>query len=210
MKALILNGSPHERGSTDKALSFVVEALEEEGIETDFVHIPKVPVSGCLGCNHCKKSKSKRCITDDIVNVLLEKMENADALVIGSPTYFAGPNGHFLSVLDRMFYPAREPFAGKPAAAITVCRRGGATAALEVMQKYFTISGMPIAPSTYWPMIHGFNASEVIQDDEGVQCMKMIGKTVAWMMKCIEAGKEKGLAYPALPGGEKILTNFIR
>jgi multimeric flavodoxin WrbA len=210
MKTLLLNGSPHEKGSTDKALSFVADALGEEGVGTETVHIPSGPVLGCLGCSHCKVKMTRRCVNDDIVNVLLEKMEKADALVIGSPTYFAGPNGHFLSVLDRLFYPSREPFAGKPAAAITVCRRGGATAALDVMQKYFIISGMPVAPSTYWPMIHGHNPSEVVQDEEGVQCMKMLGKTLAWMMKCIAAGKEKGLAYPGIPGGEKILTNFIR
>jgi len=211
MKALLINGSPNERGSTYTALRYVAEALEEEGVETEIVQVPKTPIAGCIECRVCKATGANRCKADgDIVNVILEKAESADACVFGSPVYYAAPNGHLLSVLDRVFFAGSSLFEGKPGAAICAARRGGTTATLEVLQKYFTIAGMPIAPSTYWPMIHGRSAADVAQDEEGVQSMKMAGKTIAWLMKCIEAGKRAGVTYPAIPGGEKIWTNFIR
>ena len=211
MKALLINGSPHEKGSTFTALSFIKEALNEEGVEAEILHITNNPVSGCDGCGACRESGLNRCVIDgDIVNAILEKAENIDALVVGAPTYFAAPNGQILSVLDRVFYCGSGLFKGKPAAAITVARRAGTTATLSALQKYFVISGMPIAPSTYWPMIHGYNPSDVVQDKEGVQIMKMTGKTIAWLVKCIAAGETNGIYYPEVPGGEKIKTNFIR
>ena len=211
MKTLLINGSPHKNGSTYTALRLVADSLEEEGIEAEIYHIPYTPVLGCAGCGHCRSTDSNRCVTDgDAVNVILEKMEGADALVLGSPVYYAGPNGQLLSVFDRVFFSGKAIFEGKPASAICVARRAGTTATLDVLQKYFTICGMPMAPSTYWPMAHGTSGKEVLKDEEGVQIMQMVGKTMAWLLKCIEAGKQNGIVYPAPPGGEKIHTNFIR
>jgi len=211
MKTLLINGSPHKNGSTATALRLVADSLEEEGIEAEIYQISPVPVRGCAGCFSCKQSGENRCFfDDDEVNGLIKKIEESDALVLGTPVYFGGPNGQLLSVLDRVFFAGRASFTGKPAAAICVLRRGGATSALEVLQKYFTISGMPIAPSTYWPMAHGMSGEEILKDGEGSQTMQMTGKTIAWMLKCIEAGKAAGVFYPDMPGGEKVSTNFIR
>jgi len=211
MKTLLINGSPHDKGSTYTSLRLAADALEEEGIETEIYQIPPVPVLGCVGCGYCKSLGENRCVVDgDAVNVIIEKIEGSDALIIGTPVYFASPNGLLISVLDRVFFAGRTSFAGMPAAAICVARRGGTTATLEVIQKYFTISGMPIAPSTYWPMAHGMSGDEIMRDKEGVQIMRMTGKTIAWLLKCVEAGKAKGIGYPEPPGGEKVHTNFIR
>jgi len=211
MKVLLINGSPNERGSTFTALRFVSEALEEEGVEAEIFQIPRAPVSGCRACFACRAKGNNRCVIDgDAVNIILEKMEGSDALVLGSPVYYAAPNGQLLAVLDRVFFSGGGTFAGKPAAAVCAARRGGATATLEVLQKYFTISGMPMAPSTYWPMIHGMGAEEVVRDEEGVQVMQMLGKNIAWLIKCIDAGKKAGVFQPDVPGGEKVSTNFIR
>jgi len=211
MKTLLINGSPNTQGSTYTALRFVADALEEEGIETEIFQIPREPLAGCCECYKCKGTKESRCaVGGDVVNVILEKIENSDALVLGSPVFYASPNGQLLAALDRVFFAGKGIFVGKPGAAICVARRGGTTSTLEVLQKYFTISGMPIAPSTYWPMIHGQTAADVVQDAEGVQIMQMIGKSMAWMLKCIEAGKQAGINYPKVPGGKKIMTNFIR
>ena len=211
MKTLLINGSPHAEGSTYTALRFAADALEEEGVEAEIYQIPPVPVLGCVGCRYCMAAGEDRCVVDgDAVNVIIEKMEAADALIIGTPVYYASPNGQLLSVLDRVFFAGGAVFPGKPAAAICVARRAGTTATLDVIQKYFTISGMPIAPSTYWPMAHGMSGAEIKRDDEGVQIMQMTGKAIAWLLKCIEAGKSSGALYPKPPGGEKIFTNFIR
>ena len=211
MKALLINGSPHKNGSTSAALRLVADSLEEERIEAEIYHIPHTAAIGCIACCRCKGTNENRCASaDDAANVILEKMEGSDAFVIGSPVSYASPNGLLLSILDRVFFAGSVLFAGKPGSAICVARRGGTTATLEVLQKYFTISGMPMAPSTYWPMAHGMSGEEVMKDEEGVQIMQMAGKTLAWMLKCVEAGKEKGIVYPTPPGGEKIFTNFIR
>jgi len=211
MKTLLINGSPNTQGSTYTALRFVADSLEEEGIETEIFQIPKDPIAGCRECYICKSSGLNRCAMDgDAVNVIIEKMESCDGLVLGSPVFYAAPNGQMLAALDRAFFSAKDIYAGKPASAICVARRGGTTATLEVLQKYFTICGMPIAPSTYWPMIHGQSGAEVVKDDEGVQAMKMVGKTMAWLLKCIDAGKKAEIYYPEIPGGKKTMTNFIR
>ena len=210
MKTLLINGSPHKNGSTAAALRLVADALEEEGIETEIYQIPPA-VQGCAGCFRCKESGANRCVfDDDEVNGIIGKIEEADALVLGTPVYFSGPTGQLLAVLDRVFFAGRASFTGKPGAAVCALRRGGATATLEVLQQYFTISGMPIAPSTYWPMAHGMSGGEVLKDGEGAQAMQMVGKTIAWLLNCIEAGKAAGIVYPEIPGGEKISTNFIR
>ena len=211
MKALLINGSPKINGNTTIALDLVAKALEEEGIETEQIRIPKDPVQGCRGCAVCRGNGKGRCAFDsDIVNEILDKMEGSAALVLGSPVYYAAPNGQLLSVLDRVFFAgsATDVFLGKPGAAVCAARRAGTTATLEVLQKYFTISGMPIVPSTYWPMIHGFTAGEAVHDTEGVQIMQVVGKNMAWMLKCFEAGKEAGILYPKT--GNIVRMNFIR
>ena len=211
MKTLLINGSPNKNGGTFIALSNVAKALEEEGIETEIMQFPRDPIAGCISCFACRKSRSGRCVyNDDIVNVIIEKIENADALVLGSPVYYAAPDGHFLAALDRVFFAGSSAFAGKPAAAVCVARRAGTTSTLDVLQKYFNISGMPIAGSNYWAMAFGHGEDEVEQDGEGIQIMQFLGRNIAWMLKCFEAGKKAGIEYPELPGGKKVRTNFIR
>jgi multimeric flavodoxin WrbA len=211
MKALLINGSLNKRGSTYSALKYVADELEANGVSAEIVQIPREPVLGCCGCGGCKTTGKNRCTIDgDIVNVILEKAESADALILGSPVYYAAPSGHLLAVLDRVFFSGSAVFKGKPAAAVCVARRAGTTATLDVLQKYFIIAGMPIAPSTYWPMIHGRTPPDVVHDAEGIQIMQMTGRNIAWLLKCIEAGKKEGINYPDIPGGEKIATNFIR
>ena len=213
MKTLLINGSPHEKGNAFIALRIVADSLEEEGIETEIYQIPAEPILGCRACHACKEKGVGYCVMDgDAVNILIDKIKDADALVIGSPVHYAGPSGQLKAILDRVFFAGSVAgiFTGKPASAVCSVRRGGATAALEVLQKYFTISGMPIAPTTYWPMIHGRHEGEAVQDEEGVQEMQMLGRTIAWLLKCIQAGKDSGLSYPEMPGGKKIMTNFIR
>jgi multimeric flavodoxin WrbA len=160
------------------------------------------------------RKRSNQCVIGDdadAVNVILEKMKTADALVVGSPVYYAAPAGQLLSVLDRVFFAGgRDLFANKPAAAVCSARRGGTTATLDVLQKYFIISGMPVVPATYWPMVHGQTAEDVLLDKEGVQSMKSIGQNMTWLLQCIAAGREAGVKDPLIPGGEKAWTNFIR
>ena len=211
MKTLLLNGSPNEKGSTWTALSYIADSLIEEGVEAEIFHVTNTPIPGCNACYVCRQNATNRCMMqEDIVNVIIDKVKAADAFVIGSPVYYAAPNGHLLAILDRVFFSGIKNFAGKPAAAVCALRRGGGTAALEVLHKYFTIAGMPIAPSTYWPMIHGRLPEEIPQDKEGMQEMQMLGKTIAWMLKCFELGRAAGMGYPEVPGGEKVMTNFIR
>ncbi|MDR0817153.1 MAG: flavodoxin family protein [Clostridiales Family XIII bacterium] len=210
MKVLLVNGSPHPAGCTYTALKLVAGAIEEEGIEAEIYHIPNDAIRGCISCGACMRNKTGRCAFDgDAVNIILEKLETSDALIIGSPVYYASPNGHMLAVMDRVFY-AGDKFEGKPGAAVCSARRGGTTATLDALNKYFPINGMPTVPSFYWTMVHGNKPEEVLQDSEGVQVMQMLGKNTAWLLKSIEAGKAAGLKLPQLPGGKKQRTNFIR
>lgn len=211
MKTLLLNGSPHKQGNTHQALTYVADTLEKEGIQTEIFQLPPDPSRGCIACMACKERANNRCAFDDgSVNTILEKMESADALVIGSPVYYAGPSGHLLSTLDRVFYSGSAIFKGKPGAAVCVARRGGGTSTLDRLQKYFPIAGMPLAPSTYWPLIYGRAPGEIDQDEEGIQEMQMLGKTISWLLKCIDAGRATGISYPEIPSGKKIMTNFVR
>ena len=208
MKVLLINGSPKEHGCTDLALSEVARTLRENGIETEQVWIGTKPVRGCIACGGC--SGKGRCVFgDDPVNTVLEKMAQAGGLVVGSPVYYASANGSVVSLLDRMFYAgAGSLFAGKPAAAVVSARRAGTTASIDELNKYFTISGMPVVSSSYWNMIHGNNPQEAAQDAEGLQVMRNLGRNMAWLLHCIEAGKEKGIAFPAQENSCR--TNFIR
>lgn len=207
MKVLLINGSPNKRGCTYTALSEICNTLENEGIETEIVHIGNQGVRGCIGCFACAKNNGRCVFNDDVVNIILEKAETADGFVFGSPVYYASPNGDLISVMDRLFIAGKN-FKGKPVAAITSARRGGTTASLEVMHKYFNFPGMPIVTSNYFNIVHGSNPEQVKQDEEGMQTMRILGKNMAWMLKCIEAGKKVGIEFPETE--DKIKTNFIR
>lgn len=206
MKVLLVNGSPHAQGCTYTALCEVAAALEKQGIETELFQVGTKPISGCLGCGVC--IKTGKCVIDDVVNEFVEKAKDADGFVFGSPVHYAGASGAITSFMDRAFYGKGAVYANKPAAAVMSCRRGGATATLDQLNKYFTISNMPIVSSQYWNMVHGNTPDEVRQDAEGMQTMRTLGINMAWLLKCIEAGKAAGIAMPEREA--KVATNFIR
>ena len=206
MKVLLVNGSPHAQGCTYTALREVAAALEKQGIETELFQVGTKPISGCLGCGAC--IKTGKCVIDDVVNEFVEKAKDADGFVFGSPVHFANASGAITSFMDRAFYGKGAVYANKPAAAVMSCRRGGATATLDQLNKYFTISNMPIVSSQYWNMVHGNTPDEVRQDLEGLQTMRTLGINMAWLLKCIEAGKAAGIAMPEREA--KVATNFIR
>jgi len=207
MKVLLINGSPKAKGCTYTALCEVAKELENENIQTEIFHIGNKPIRGCMACNGCSSTDGKCVFDDDTVNIVLEKAKEADGFIFGSPVHYAGASGQITSFLDRVFY-AGGGFQYKPGAAIVSCRRGGSTAAFEQLNKYFTISNMPIVSSQYWNMVHGNTPEEVKQDLEGMQIMRTLGKNMAWLLKCIQAGK---MADIALPEKEpQVVTNFIR
>ena len=211
LKVVFINGSPNPKGSTWRSMVEISKVLHEEGILVEWIHVGNRPVRGCMGCNACKESGIGRCIYgDDVVNVAIARMEQADGLVIGSPVHYASASGAVTSFLDRMFYAAnaKEVFYGKPGASIVCCRRGGGTAALEQLNKYFTIYNMPIVSSYYWNMVHGNNPDEVIHDDEGMFVMHQLGKNMAWMLKSLKAAREQGITFPYVD--KEVRTNFIR
>lgn len=207
MKVLLINGSPRAKGCTYTALTEVANALENENIETEIFHVGTKPIRGCMACGGCAKTEGLCVFNDDTVNVALTKAKEADGFVFGSPVHYAAASGAITSFLDRFFY-AGNGFQYKPGAAIVTCRRGGSTAAFEQLNKYFTISNMPIVSSQYWNMVHGNTPEEVKQDLEGMQTMRMLGKNMAWLLKSIQAGKEAGISLPAKE--ERARTNFIR
>lgn len=209
MKVLLINGSPKKEGCTYTALSEVAKELEEQGIETEIFHVGSKAVQGCLGCGYCSKSEDHLCVyKEDPLNEAIIKAREADGFVFGSPVHYAAASGALTSFLDRLFWSTSRSFAFKPGAAVVSCRRGGSTAALDQINKYFTFANMPVVSSRYWNMVHGTTPEEVRQDLEGMQIMRTIGKNMAWMLKCIEAGKSAGIEKPEIE--KKISTNFIR
>ncbi len=205
MKVLLLNGSPHPAGSTFTALNEMKAVFEAEGIETKLIQVGNQAVRGCLACGYC--SKNGKCVQDDIVNEIAAEFSTADGLVVGSPVYYASANATLVAVLDRLFYSAGFDKTMKVGAAVVSARRGGLSATFDELNKYFTISGMPVASGQYWNSIHGNNAGEAAQDGEGLQSMRTLARNMAFLMKSIALGKE---AY-GLPAKEKkIGTNFIR
>ena len=205
MKVLLVNGSQHEKGCTYTALSEVAKALNANGVETEIYWIGQHQVSGCKGCWVCKKTK--QCVIDDGVNEFVAKAAEFDGFVFGSPVYYASAAGALVSFMDRVFYSGGKNLAYKPAAAVVSCRRAGASTTFDFINKYFTINNMQIVGSNYWNEIHGNTAEEAAQDEEGLQTMRILGNNMAWLLKCIELGKQAGLA----PERErKIMTNFIR
>ncbi len=205
MKVLLINGSPHKNGTTFRALSEVASEINKNGIETEIITVGNERVSGCMACGGCVKKG--RCVYDDVVNVLIDKIRESDGVVIGTPVYYASPNGTLISILDRVFY-ARADFEYKVGASIAVARRAGTTASLDVLNKYFTISNMPVCPSVYWNMAFGNNSDQVELDEEGMQTMRVLGDNMSWLIKCIKSGKDNGIVPKNQ--GKKIKTNFIR
>lgn len=189
MKVLLINGSPRKNGNTHLALSEVAKALNENGVETEIISIGTKAVQGCIACNRC--TELGRCIfKDELYNNIRQKLEEGiDGLVVGSPTYYAGPNGSLCALLDRLFYSSSELMEYKPATAIAVCRRGGASATLDRLNKYFTINHMPVVSSQYWNIIHGMMPGDVLQDAEGLQTMRMLGRNMAWLLKIRLTGR---------------------
>ncbi len=206
MKVLMLNGSAKPNGNTFLALSEIGKQLEKEGIEYEIFQIGPDPVRDCIGCGRC--SKEGCFFDDDGVNAFLAKAREADGFVFGSPVYFAHPSGRILSFLDRAFYAGAGAFAFKPGAAVTVARRAGTTASFDVLNKYFGISRMPVAGSTYWNVAHGRKPGESPLDGEGMRTMRNLARGMAWLLKSIEAGRQAGIPRPETERGE--MTNFIR
>ena len=206
MKVLLINGSPHKEGCTFTALNEVAKTLEKNGIETEILYLGVKPIAGCIACGKC--SQLGKCFIDDKVNEILARCDEFDGVVIGSPVYYAGPSGQIRAFLDRLFYAGGRRFAGKPGAAVVSCRRGGATAAFDQLNKYFTISSMPIVSSQYWNQVHGAYAEQVFQDEEGLQTMRTLGNNMAWLLKCIQLGKENGITLPERE--PPVWTNFVR
>ena len=207
MKVLLFNGSSRADGCTYTALKEAADVLEQEGIETEIIQIGGQPVRDCIGCRQCA-SKGSCVFEDDPVNQWVEKAKEADGFLFGTPVYYAHPSGRILSVLDRMFYSGSRYFARKPAAAVASARRAGTTASLDVLNKYFTFNQMPVVSSTYWNMVHGNTPEEVRQDLEGLQVIRNLARNMAWLLKCIEAGKAQGIQAPEAENGAR--TNFIR
>lgn len=206
MKVLLVNGSPHKNGCTNEALLEIKNTLEENGIDAEIFWIGTKPLSGCLGCGSC--FESKRCIIDDKVNEFLDKAVLADGFIFGSPVHYAGASGAIVSFMDRVFYGKPNVFKGKPAACITSCRRAGGTSTFDILNKYFAYSCMPIVTSNYWNGVFGSTPEEVRKDEEGMQTMRILANNMAWMLKCIDAGKKAGVEFPKTE--KKVFTNFIR
>ena len=205
MKVLLINGSPRGEGNTYIALSEVAKALQANGIETEIISIGAKAVQGCIACGRCKELG--RCVFNDELydDIVREKLETADGIVIGSPVYYAGPNGSLCALLDRLFYSASSLLQYKPAASVAVCRRGGASATFDRLNKYFTISNMPVVSSQYWNSVHGRLPGEASQDAEGLQTMRTLGNNMAWVLKSL---KNAGQPMPKKEQG--IVTSFIR
>ena len=207
MKVLVINGSPRAKGCTARALEEVMKVLHAEGVETELMQIGSQDLRGCLSCGGCRKTH--RCVMNDAVNEAADKLCTCDGLLVGSPVYYASPNGTLLSFLDRLFHSAASEMYLKVGAAVVSCRRGGAASSFEVLNKYFTICGMPVASSTYWNSVHGFTPADVEKDLEGLQVMRNLGRNMAFLMRAIAAEKERGgapvmenAAFTSFPDGK--------
>lgn len=206
MKVLLLNGSSHRNGCTFTALDEVARALKSEHIDSEIFQLGNPELRDCTGCQACRKIG--KCVYNDIVNEFVEKARLCDGFVFGTPVYYAHPSGRILSFLDRAFYSGRSAFEYKPGAAIASARRSGTTASFDVLNKYFTICNMPVVSSQYWNNIHGSVMEEARQDLEGLQTMRTLGHNMAWILKCIDAGRKMGITKPQKE--DPIRTNFIR
>lgn len=208
-KVLLVNGSPHKEGCVFTALTEIAAALKAEGVESEMFWVGNGAVAGCIGCGACVGKR--KCFRNDAVNDFTAKMDEYDGFVFGTPVHYAAASGAMTSFLDRVFFIDEfngEHFAGKPAAAIATCRRSGGTAALDQMNKYMVDCNMPIVPSQYWNIVHGNTPEEIRRDAEGLQTMRTLARNMAWLLKCIEAGRAAGVHFPAREA--HTMTNFIR
>lgn len=207
MRVLLFNGSPRANGCTFTALTEVATVLERNGVSTEIIQTGVKPIRDCIACRGC--AAKRHCVfDDDPINEWIDKAASADGFVFGTPVYYAHPSGRILSVMDRMFYAGGGNFTQKPAAVIASARRAGTTASLDAISKHLTINQMPVVSSTYWNMVHGNTPDEVKRDEEGMQTMRNLGANLAWILKCIEAGKAAGIAPPQAE--KSVRTNFIR
>ncbi len=207
MKVVLLNGSCRAQGCTYTALCEAKKALEAEGVECELIQIGPAPIRDCIACGGCA-GKGHCVFGDDGVNALIDKMSEADGFIFGSPVYFAHPDGRIQCLLDRAFFAGRKAFEHKPAAVIVSARRAGTTASLDVLEKYPLIAEMPLVASSYWPMVHGSTPAQVLEDEEGIQTVRNLAHNMAWLLKCIELGKQNGVPVPKNETSAK--TNFIR
>ena len=194
MKVLLINGSPHKEGCTFTALNEIAKTLKRNGVESEIFHLGTKPVANCLACGRCRQTG--KCVFDDAVNMIGERLSEFGGIVLGSPVYYGGPSGQICSFCDRLFYTKANKMSGKLGAAVVSCRRGGATASFDRLNKYFTITNMCVVGSQYWNMVHGFTPDDVRKDKEGLQTMRTLAKNMAWLLKCIELGKENGINKP--------------
>lgn len=202
---LMINGSPNQFGCTYTALKELADSLNSCGVSSEMVYLGKKAVQGCVACMSCRRTG--KCAFDDVVNELSARLDDFDGIVIGSPVYYAGPSGQVCAFLDRFFFCNESRMAGKVAASVVSCRRGGASAAFDRLNKYFTICNMVVVGSQYWNQVHGFTPDDVRRDEEGLQCMRTLGKNMAWILKSMESGKQSGLKKPVYE--QRITTNFI-
>lgn len=205
-KVLLINGSPNEEGCTYTALREVADTLNKNGVGTDIIYLGKKPVAGCIACGKCRATG--KCVFDDQVNEIVAKLDDYDGIVAGSPVYYSGPSGQICSFMDRLFYCGGKKMPGKIGAAVVSCRRGGATATFDRLNKYFTISNMIVVGSQYWNQVHGNKPEEVKKDLEGLQTMRTLGQNMAWLLKLMECGEKNGIERPVYE--PKIGTNFIQ
>ena len=204
MKVLMVNGSPKANGNTAYALGEIAKTLKGHGVESEVFELGGAPIRDCIGCGACGKRELSCVFDDDMVNELIAKASAADGFVFGTPVYYAHPTGRILSALDRAFYAGGAAFSHKPGAAVAVARRGGITASFDVLNKYFTINQMPIVSSTYWNGVGGRVPGDAANDPEGLQTMRNIGHNMAWLLKCIEAGRAAGIEAPRAERGNQM------
>lgn len=209
MKVLMVNGSPHEKGCTYTALEEIAKTLEEEGIDSEIFWLGTKPIGGCISCHTCVKTG--KCVFDDLVNEFTAKAKEADGFIFGTPVHYASAGGNITAFMDRVFYSdgcgKGRAFYLKPAAAVASARRAGTTATLDQLNKYFTISQMPVISSKYWNMVHGYTPDDVRKDEEGMQVMRILARNMAWFLKCKAAGDAAGVPRPKTE--KTVMTNFI-
>lgn len=206
MKVLLVNGSPHQHGCTYTALKETADAFAARGIETEILWVGSGPVAGCTACGACRKTG--KCVFDDLVNRIIERIDTYDGFLFGTPVYYGGPSGQILALMNRLFYSKSRAMAGKPVAAVVSCRRGGASAAFQQMNMHFMMTNMIVVTSQYWNQIHGNTPEEVLQDAEGLQTMRTLAENMTYILRCQEAGRAADVPLPQYE--PKIATNFIR
>ncbi|MBR2029921.1 MAG: flavodoxin family protein [Clostridia bacterium] len=206
MKVLLVNGSPNKNGCTYTALNEIAVQLEKEGVQSEILYLGADAINDCMACGYC--SDNNCCVINDVVNEVAQKLDQYDGFVFGAPVYYAAPASRLTSFLDRLFFSAGSKMQCKPGCAVVSCRRAGASASLDRINKYFTINNMPVVSSSYWNMVHGSEAEDVLQDAEGLHTMRTLAQNMAWLIKCINAGKQAGIDKPEYQ--EKEWTNFIR